>query len=222
MIAGALAAAAPEPPTIRRTAQEIVQRPEYQLEPGEDHGLTLLGWLLDLFWWLMTPIRALFEALHAIWPPLAWLIIILLLVILVALVAHIVYTFKQALARRVPGRLDVGRDGAPPDPAALERQAREAASAGDYIGAVRLLFRASLVRLQQAERRPLRRGTTNRELLRRYQSSPIVEALRLFVEMIDRKWYGHETCTPTDYEECARAHEHIRRTAGELAHADRA
>lgn len=158
--------------------------------------------------------------LHAISPVLAWLFVVLLVVILVALVVHIIYTFKQALGRRRNAGLERARDAAPLDPAVLEGRAREAASAGDYIGAVRHLFRACLIRLQRAERRPLRRGTTNRELLRRYQTSSIAEALRTFVETIDRKWYGGEVCTSSDYEQCAQAHDQIRRSAGELAHAD--
>ena len=222
MIAGSLAAEPPEPETIRRVAQEVIRRPDYQFGTGDDHQPTLLAWLLDLFWWATTPIRALFDMLHDISPPLAWLVIVLLVVILIALIAHIIYTFKQALARPGRGRLDVPREAAPPDPGTLERQAGDAAAAGNYISAVRLLFRACLLRLQQLDRRPLRRGITNRELLRRYQSTSIVDALRLFVDTIDRKWYGHEVCTAADYEQCAQAHDQIRRTAGEVARADRA
>jgi hypothetical protein len=64
--------------------------------------------------------------------------------------------------------------------------------------------------LEKFEDKPNRPGTTNRELLRRYQRHPsVVESLRSFVDMIDRKWYGEEQCVQTDYAACRLAHEAV-------------
>jgi len=104
----------------------------------------------------------------------------------------------------------------------LERQAAEAVSRGDFITAVRLLFAACLLRLELAEKRPFLAGTTNREHLRRHRDSPVFEPLRLFVEIIDTRWYGRGICGLEDFEACRAAHARIRDFAQEPLHAHRA
>ena len=105
---------------------------------------------------------------------------------------------------------------------ALERQAAEAVSRGDYITAVRLLFAACLLWLELAEKRTVRAGTTNREHLRRHRDSPVFESLRLFVEIIETRWYGRGSCGLEEVEACRIAHAQIRDFAQEARHADRA
>jgi hypothetical protein len=99
------------------------------------------------------------------------------------------------------------------DPAALEQEAESASRAGDYIGAIRLLFRAALRRIEVVEKRKLRPGFTNRELLRRYRSTPLHDSLERFVETIDDKWYGDGICLESDYVYCRSEHERIRQYA---------
>jgi hypothetical protein len=96
------------------------------------------------------------------------------------------------------------------DPEALVREAERAGRDGDYIGAIRLLFRAALRRMEVVEKRKLRPGATNRELLRRYRSTPLHESLERFVETIDTKWYGGATCLESDYSLCRSEHDRIR------------
>lgn len=213
----------PDPEVIRQKAQEVIQRPDYNLEPTSDNAFWLIKKIIDFIEWILAPLRGLFAALYDISPIMAWLFIIGLVFILVALVTHIVYSFKVALGRRQSAGYSIPRGSEPVvDPETLELQADEAMAAGDCIGAVRLLFRACLVRLERGEERRFRLGMTNREHLRRYRNSPIFDSLRLFVETIDRKWYGTGVCVVDDFEVCARAHANIREMAGELPHAERA
>ena len=86
---------------------------------------------------------------------------------------------------------------------------REPAEHADYIGAIRLLFRSALRRLELAERRKFRPGFTNRELLRRYRSSPLADSLARLVETIELKWYGNTPCEQADYVACRGAHDDI-------------
>ena len=95
------------------------------------------------------------------------------------------------------------------DPVSLEEEADRAGSRGDYIGAIRLLFRAALRRIEVAEKKKLRPGSTNRELLRRYRSTPLFTPLERFVETIDNKWYGGGTCVEEDYLTCRGEHARI-------------
>ncbi len=213
----------PDPETIRRTAEQVLHRPDYQLAPQSDSGLTLLELLLRLLRWVLTPFLWLLNTLAGLPGWLRWPIALGLAALLILLVFHIGYTIvgavrgprqKRGLAEALPR---MSRD-----PAALERQAAEAVSRGDLITAVRLLFMACLLRLERAEKRPFKAGTTNREHLRRHRDSPVFEPLRLFVEIIETRWYGRGICGLEDYEACRAAHARIRDFAKEPLHAHRA
>lgn len=201
------------PDQIRQVAREVIARPEFQLDRPSDEGGGWAELFLRLFIEIIKPIARFFSALWDISPALAWFTAIALTVVLILLVVHIVYTLRTALAQRLPQYASSERDR----PMSLEhfqRQAAEAAAQGDYITAVRLLFKASLLRLEQAERRPARPGTTNRELLRRYQQSGVANHLQSFVEVIDTRWYAGSPCSEADYQRCRDAHSHLLAAAG--------
>jgi len=71
------------------------------------------------------------------------------------------------------------------------------------------LLQASVLRLEQAEQRINRPGTTNRELLRRYRSSAVVRPLSTLVDTVDQSWFGDRPCTRLDYLDCLSAHDEI-------------
>ena len=104
-------------------------------------------------------------------------------------------------------------------PLALERLAQEAVAQGDFISAVRYLFRACLVRLQANDERTFRPGMTNREYLRRFRKTSFVDSLALFVELIDTKWYGGGDCRREDYESCRTAYALIQQQMKDISHA---
>jgi hypothetical protein len=203
-----LFAAAPSAEEIRRKAAEVVARPDYQLDSGlSDESMSL--WL-TLLSWIIRPIVWLFEAMEGMPIFLRILVIVLLVIVLLALSVHIVWTLIAALR---PGAVrglgsPVARQEAI-DPRELEQQAERAASSGEHLDAIRLLFRAALLRIEQAEQRKLRIGMTNRELLRRYSASALGEPLQLFVETIDRKWYGKQVCEAAEYELCREGYTRI-------------
>lgn len=210
----------PEPDIIRRTAEEVIQRPEFRLEPRGNSGEAMMDLILRIVWWLLTPLRWIFELTEGLAEWLRWLIVLGLFLVLVLLITHIVYTVWKALRRPKRAR-SYSLDSEPRrlDPATLERQADEALVRHDYITAIRLLFRADLLRLEKYEGRKYRAGTTNREYLYRYRSSPIFQPMKSFVETIDVKWYGRGTCSLEDYEACRQAHTHIRRMTQERKNA---
>ena len=216
---GSVAATSPAADEIRRQAAEIVARPDYELQPRSEN----LDWLFDLGWevldWILTPFVWLFRLTDGLPEVVRWLIILVLVVILSLLVWHILYSLVQAV--QSPRRL-LSQDWSktPKRPIGRTRTpGRAAAARADYITAVRLLFRADVVRLEKFEDKPNRPGTTNRELLRRYQREPgLAESLRRFVDTIDRKWYGEEQCLPNDYAVCRLAHEAVCRHVRGSAH----
>jgi hypothetical protein len=201
-------ASLPSGEEIRRIAEEIAARPHFQLDRAPSDGGEPL-WIRILRW-IFKPFRALFEILEGLPEPLRWLIVILAIVLCIALIAHIAYTLAGAI--RGPSLSSKQPFIAPDkkaDPATLERAAAERAAAADYIAAIRLLMRAAVRRIELAEERAFRPGLTNRQLLRRYQSTRLAEPLRWFVEAIDRKWYGGEMCQQQDYEVSRQQHAQI-------------
>jgi hypothetical protein len=205
------------PDEIRRKAKEVVSRPDYELEsPQKSESLGIFTRLLK---WVVEKIRDFFDSMAGLPDALRWIIVAVLLVVVVLLVAHIIYTFVRAfrgLPRRSLMQMVRGPQMTPED---WDEAAEEARQRNDYIGAVRCLFSASLLRIERAEERPIRKGITNRELLRRYRSTSLFEPLSRFVDTIDRKWYGHETCEETDYVICREEHSRIRRLAERRTHA---
>jgi hypothetical protein len=197
----AAVAALPDPDVIRRTAIEVVHRPEFQLEPVRD---------MSIFWRFLWGIWVAFiQFLGRLWeisPVLAWALVILLIVTLLGLVIHIVYSLKQNLATHIGLGPAISSQRRQLDPTKLEREADQVASEHDYIGAVRLLFRAAVLRLDQRAGRPARPGLTNREYLTRYRAAGVIDALGQFVDVIDAKWYGSGECSVDDYRRCRQAH----------------
>ena len=211
----------PDPDVVRETAREVLARAHFQTEPTSG-GVDLLGLFWSLLVWMIRPFAALFGALWEISPLLAWVVISLLVLLLIALIAHIAYTFKVALARRAGiQRIDLRTAEERRDPAEFERLADASVDAGDYAEAARLLLRACLLRLELHQDRPFRRGTTNREHLRRYRESPMSEPLRSIVDLIDRTWYGNGVCLAENFAACRQAYESIRAGLKETPRAHR-
>jgi hypothetical protein len=204
----AAALSTPPPDTIRQKAAEVVSRSYYELNDSARSDAEPLWWIV--LRWLLRPFIWLFQSLEG-WPEFVrWTIVVVAFLVLLALVAHIIYTFVSAIrgpaARRKRAYVSAAVEV---DPESLEREAERARSLGDFIGAVRLLFRAALTRVEAAEKRRLRPGATNREVLRRYRSTPIFGSLERFVETIDNKWYGNGECLEVDYVTCRGEHRRI-------------
>jgi hypothetical protein len=84
--------------------------------------------------------------------------------------------------------------------AALDR-AQELAGAGDYRAAVRQLYLATLLVLDERGRLRYDHALTNREYLRVAADEPaLAGALQPVVDAFDRIWYGFESVTPQEFE----------------------
>jgi hypothetical protein len=82
---------------------------------------------------------------------------------------------------------------------ALNR-AQQFANAGDYRTAVRQLYLATLLWLDEHGRLRYDHALTNREYLQAAASEPaLVSSLRPVVETFDRIWYGFESVSPEEF-----------------------
>ncbi len=201
---------------IRAKAAEITARDAYDLQVRRADHTWFQDLLDEIYRWLAVPFRWIFDLTEG-WPQfLRWAVILGLVALLLFLVWHILYSLARAMRDPLRGGSAPKKaDRAVLKPEELERRAETARNSADYMTAVRLLFRAVVLRLEQAEEKPPRPGTTNRGLLRRYRDRPpVVDALRVFVETVDAKWYGDAPCEETDYSVCRAAYDDVRRRIG--------
>jgi hypothetical protein len=199
-------AALADPDAVRRKANEVISRPEFDLRPTNAQEPVNL--VLRVILWIIKPFVWFLEQLGDIGWPLKILIVTVLVLLLAALLAHLAYSFMRAIQgpRRKRERMV---SETPPSPEALEAAARQRAKEGDFIGAIRALFKAALVRIEAKEEKPFRKGITNREILRRYRTSRLFEPMSRFVDLIDSRWYGDIPCDGMDFETCKSEYERI-------------
>ncbi|MCS6826454.1 MAG: DUF4129 domain-containing protein [Caldilinea sp.] len=159
-----------------------------------------LSWLEPLRRWL----AELFERLFARAPagaapgPLGrsaaqvagWIVVVLGGAVLVLLLARWLQTMVRAFVGDV-GRAPQETDALPATPAAARQAAVRSAEQGAYRTAVRYLYLAALLTLQERRLVPRDPSLTNRELLTRTPAHhPIRAPLGEVVAVFDEVWYG--------------------------------
>jgi hypothetical protein len=114
----------------------------------------------------------------------------------IAVIVIAVLGTRRIIARRTR-RHDESRDSITPardDPGRLERAAAQAAAKGDHETAVRLLFRAGVIRLARARVIPPRRSLTTGDIQRKLHSPDFDRLGRSFDEIA----YGGRRATKAD------------------------
>jgi hypothetical protein len=207
--------------TVRDAARDVLSRRQYSLEPS-GAAIDFSEMVFRLIVRIIAAILRAFSALYELSPILAYFVAAALVVSLVLLLGHIVYTIVGAIRARRRRALGPGEDATrkPADPAELAGEAAAAEARGDHILGVRLLYRACMARLEQLEGKRFRPGATNREHLQRYRSTPFHDCLVPFVTIIDRKWYGCEPCLTSDFDACRHAWQRVCDLSNRSAHAD--
>lgn len=115
-----------------------------------------------------------------------------------------VFLANRTAGRALPASREPGAGGgggalggdAPDSVAGLERRAERAASQGDLAGALRLRFRAGLLRLSDAGLIELRRSLTSREVTRAVPS----QTIRGLIATFERVAYGGAPVSAADVE----------------------
>src|SRR5207247_663212 len=96
-------------------------------------------------------------------------------------------------------------------PAEAYDNAQRFINAGDYRSAVRQLYLATLLMLDQRGRLKFDPTLTNREYLRQAAKDPrTTTALQPIVETFDRTWYGFEPISTQEFEAYRRRVEQVR------------
>jgi len=204
------ASAPPNAKHIRETVRELVAEGPYYLE-GHHHFQPI--WMQRIQAWILDLIEQFLSLVERIAPAGTlgfYLVVTVLIAILAALMAHIIYTMYLAMRPQTDAAAsgdNANRGELDYEP--MAREARELAARGFYGDATRVLFRAALTLLEAKRGGRIRKGLTNREYLRTFRSDWVVNSLKPFVEVLDRKWYRSEPFQPEDFQRCEAALENL-------------
>ncbi|MDB5334804.1 MAG: hypothetical protein JWN70_423, partial [Planctomycetaceae bacterium] len=88
----AVTATLSDPNTIRRTAAEVIQRPDYRLDMESKADELLLSLVLRALELLNRAFQWLFHLLEGLPPWLQWVIVIAMVLTAILICAHFVYT----------------------------------------------------------------------------------------------------------------------------------
>ena len=199
---GAEPAPLPSAEAIREAVDRVIEEGPYDLEPKQSL-MPSFEWLKDL----LKRIADFFDpVLGAASPAVAWTIIGLLVLILFALLAHILWSFYRAI--QVPQEHDYLPEEAPlGDPEQLSRQAQTLAEARRYGDAARLLYNAALALLEAERSGRVLVALTTSEYLKTFRTPWVIENLRVFADLINWKWYGDRAIDEDDYSRCRNAYD---------------
>ena len=190
MIAAALAVGA-DPARARDAARQILSEEPFTPRSLPRPFAGVLRWLGDVF---VEPVRRFLARLGDLLPePFSppWV------VLAAAVVAAAAVVTWRLVGERGRERPRLGRRAGPDDladPAELEARADAAERRGDLAGALRLRFRAGLLRLDRIGALELRPGLTNRGVARRLRSARFDGLAVDFDEVV----YGGRPATADD------------------------
>lgn len=186
-----------EPGGARDAAREILRRREFRPERDPKPLAGPVRWIGDrlngIADWLGQAIQDVFDWIFHLLPGVWGLIVGV--AICVGLAAVVVWLIgrNRVRATRTDRPLTAGLE-ATEDPRALERAADAATQAGQYSLAVRLRYRAGLIRLDRADVIDLRPWNTSAHLTRRLDS----RRFDRLTDTFDTITYGAQSATNSD------------------------
>lgn len=193
--------------------QSILARSEFNQKPS-DASPSLTGWILHQLRRLLGPVlapvgRFFVNLLRGVMPsPTVWVIgmgVVGLLAIAVV-IAGPIRSIRRGFGPSV-ARHSIGIDSARLSAAELRDEADALARNNSYRLAIRTLYLAALMRLDERGVLRFDRSLTNREVLKTAATMgelALADRLAPLVNRFDRCWYGADTCSEQDYDEFTR------------------
>jgi hypothetical protein len=191
-LADALAAPPPGAPAdALERLRTILSNPPYGTRERQE--VEPPSWLIEFLSWLGRLIEAMLRPFGVVIPgaanAVAWVIGILGLILLIGVTADLINGLRRATATTED-------DADQSEEVLTSREALTQASTlardGDRRAAVRYLYLAALLRLDEQGLLHYDRALTNREYIERVRDNPkLHENLRAIVEIFDQVWYGH-------------------------------
>lgn len=131
---------------------------------------------------------------------LKWVFLIAGGVVLVVLAVLLAPLLSRYFTRRLRRSPPIAADVDVSTSAEAVERAQDASTAQDYRLALRMLYLASLLKLDEIGALRYDRALTNREYVREVTlQSALAQLLRPVVETFDDVWYGYRPVTPEEY-----------------------
>jgi len=199
-----LAAAAYSPAQVRGELHNILSQPEYNRSYGPSPVDRLWGWVLKAIEWVANWIAKLFgfrmegagKVTSIIFACLVIVAFFGLLALVIRRLAGLAGTRGEVEAEPTTGPYQL------PSAKPLIKEAEQLAGRGDYRGAFRSAYLASISVLDEVGALRFERSRTNWEYIRELAGGGLDRAsdtLRPLTHDFDRKIYGREACTIDDY-----------------------
>ncbi len=205
---------------VRDNVAEILRRDEFAEFRDEGRSASIRDALRRLSLWLSEkgreqsrePVGAERTSL-GIPLPGATVFIVLALVLLLAVGAYLVVTrrSREPLLADMPDGLGLTEMERAPD--AILGDAGVLAGRGDYRGALRALYLATLVALDRSGAIRFDPALTNWQYIRQMPRGQERSGFSEFTRLFDYKWYGEEPTTESDYRTCRQLADQICRVS---------
>ena len=191
------------PADARQQLEEVLARPEFQ--PAQPTlWQRLVNWLAERF-----PDVGQMEGSDLIGRLLVWLIV----AISVLVVGGVLFSFLRGLRRSIVSQEVIEELGGhiPLYASQAQQQATEAARGGDFREAMRLLYLAALLHLDEVGLIRFDRALTNQEVLDSVANNErLRDLLTPVVSLFDRVWYGHAPFGEVEFEQVSQQIEEVR------------
>lgn len=193
-----------DPAVIQERIEKILSRNEFRYDETDLFNFDL-GAILEK---LLEPFEAFGKMFERLSTFTAIFISVVLVLLLIAFIAHIIFSFYQAMKRPLDETI------APLstlDHSVYVAEAERLAGSGNFVDASRKLFIAALTILEIRRNGKVRLDLTNCEYLATFHSAWVLSSLQIFVELIDGKWYRDHSFDLNDYQRCQGAYLHLKR-----------
>jgi hypothetical protein len=208
---GAPTAPHPAPPEIIDAAQRVLADDAYTLEQTSLYSLYFWQWIgdrvRDMWNWLDDKLGV-GDFLRHMSPATLRLILYVCLAVLVAILAYNGYVLYKTRRVAVESFVTIGPAQSLTAPQ-LVQEAQRLAAEGNFVDASRRLFLAALVLLEDKRGGRLRQGLTNSEYLQSFRTPWVRDNLRVFVDLINWKWYRSQNFNSDDFARCRLAYDTI-------------
>lgn len=199
------------PADARQRLQEVLARPEFQpAQPTLWQRIRnwLADLLADLLFYLPRGTGSEFFGELLIW---------IIVGISGLVVAGVLFSFLRGLRQNLlkEERIEEFEGDIPLYASQAQQRATEAARGGDFREAMRLLYLAALLHLDEVGLIRFDRALTNREVLASVaHNEPLRALLAPVVTQFDRVWYGHAPFGASDFEQVTHHIEQLRAIEG--------
>lgn len=201
----------PSPEAIAAAAERVLAGEEYSLERTTDYSLGIMNWIMsriaDFLNWL-ADLLGIGGIIGNLSLNTVKTIVALCVAVLLAILGYNAYVLYK-MRRMPPEHYATLGPARSVTAAEMIEDAQRLAGERNFVDASRRLFLAALILLEEKRGGRMRQGLTNSEYLQSFRTPWVRENLRVFVDLINWKWYRHQSFDAGDFHRCQAAFDTI-------------